>query len=259
VSSVNDDTTMPVRPHAPAPAPAPLPENRDEFRQGIVKMAPMVLGAIPFGIAYGILAVQGGLTIGETLLMSIVVFAGASQFMAVGMFSAGVGWPTIVLSTFLINVRHLVMGLSISPYLSQTPPGWQRMIAFGMTDEAYLASITHYREQDAEQGNPHFLLAAGLSMYTVWFLSCVVGAIAGHSIADPLKWGLDFAMPATFLTMLLPEVVSKRLLAVVAVAASSAVGAYVLIPGKWYIIIAVVVGTATGVVLETLAENRPSR
>ncbi|HET6351787.1 MAG TPA: AzlC family ABC transporter permease [Coriobacteriia bacterium] len=227
---------------------------RDEFRTGLKKSLPVMLGVVPFGVAYGILAVQS-LTIGETLLMSVVVFAGASQFMAAGMFASGVGGITIVLSTLLINVRHLVMGLSLSPYLSETSPWWQRLVAFGMVDESYMISITHYREQGRPQGSPHFLLASGLSLYVLWFLATLVGAVAGASISDPLKWGLDFAMPATFLTMLLPQVVSRRQLAVVSAAAIAAVGAYVLIPGKWYIIIAVVAGVATGIILETRAER----
>ena len=222
---------------------------------GLLKTLPVVVGVIPFGLAYGVLAVQGGLTIAETLLMSLVVFAGASQFMAAGMFQSGVDGATIVVSTLLINVRHLVMGLSLSPYLSEVRPGWQRMLAFGMVDESYLTTITHYREQGAPTGNPHFMLASGLLMYVVWFAASALGAVAGHSISDPLKWGLDFAMPATFLTMLLPQVVSRRLLLVVTVAAVAAVASFLLIPGKWYIIIAVAVGTATGVILETRQER----
>ena len=231
------------------------PEAAHQFRLGVAKTLPVVLGVIPFGLAYGILSTQAGLTVWETLFMSLVVFAGASQFMAVGMFQSGAGGLTIVLSTLLINVRHLVMGLSISPYLSETTPAWQRALAFGMVDESYLTTITHYREEGSAQGSPHFMLASGLSMYVAWAIASVLGALAGHAITDPLKWGLDFAMPATFLTMLLPQVVSRRLLVVVLVAAAAAVSAFVLIPGKWYIIIAVAVGTLTGVVLETRAEK----
>lgn len=230
--------------------------DRHQFRLGVTKSLPIVLGVVPFGLAYGVLAVQGGLTIAETMLMSLIVFAGASQFMAAGMFASGVGGLTIVLSTLLINLRHLVMGLSISPYLSETSPAWQRLVAFGMVDESYMISITHYREQGTPQGSPHFLLASGVTMYVMWFCSSLIGAVAGHSISDPLSWGLDFAMPATFLTMLLPQMMSRRLLAVVGLAAAASLAAFLLIPGKWYIIIAVVVGTAAGVALESRDEAR---
>jgi len=233
--------------------------NAHEFRQGLRKMLPIVLGVVPFGLAYGVLSVQGGLTVAETMLMSMVVFAGASQFMAVGMFQTGVGGLTIVISTLLINVRHLVMGLSLSPYLTETTPKWQRLLAFGMVDESYLTTITHYREQGEPQGNPHFMLAAGLTMYVVWNVASLVGALAGNAIADPLKWGLDFAMPATFLTMLLPQVVSRRLFLVAATSALAATATFILIPGKWYIMIAVAVGVATGLALEIRAERQEAR
>lgn len=235
--------------------PRTVTDNRHQFRLGLVKTLPLALGAVPFGIAYGILAVQAGLTVTEAVLMSLVVFAGASQFMAVVMIQSGAGLPLIVASTLLVNLRHLMMGLSLSPYLSETTPRWQRVLAFGMTDESYLTSVTHYRDQDEAQGNPYFMLGSGGFMYVEWALASLLGALAGHAISDPLKWGLDFAMPATFLTMLLPQVVSRRFAAVVAVSAFVATASYVLIPGKWYIILAVVAATATGVALETRAER----
>lgn len=231
-------------------------DNSHQFRLGFVKTLPLALGCLPFGLAYGVVAIQAGLTVAETMLMSLVVFAGASQFMAVVMIQAGAGIPLVIASTFLVNLRHLVMGLSISPYLSQATPWWQRIVAFAMTDESYITSVTHYRDQAEEQGNPSFLLGAGAAIYLFWGTASLVGALAGHSISDPLKWGLDFAMPATFLTMLLPQIVSRRLAAVVMVSATVATAAYVLVPGKWYIILAVVTATLTGIVLEVLAEKR---
>jgi predicted branched-subunit amino acid permease len=128
------------------------------------------------------------------------------------------------------------------------------MLAFGMVDESYLVSVTHFREHGQDSGSRHFMLASASAMYFVWAASSLAGAMAGHAIADPLKWGLDFAMPATFLTLLLPQMVSLRLLVVVVVAATAATASYVLVPGKWYILIAVVAGTAAGLLLETLAE-----
>jgi len=238
-------------PHVPSRA-----ENLHQMRLGLVKMVPLVLGAVPFGLAYGIVAVQSGLTVIETLAMSLIVFAGASQFMAVVMIQAGAGIPLIVASTLLVNLRHLMMGLSISPYLSETTPRWQRVLAFAMTDESYLTSITHYREPDNGQPNPYFMLGAGGSMYVTWAAASLVGALVGNAISNPLQWGLDFAMPATFLTMLLPQIVSRRLAAVVMVSGVVATATYVLVPGKWYIIVAVIAATVTGVVLETLAEKK---
>lgn len=231
-------------------------DNRQQLKLGFLRTLPLALGAVPFGLAYGVIATQAGLTVAETMLMSLVVFAGASQFMAVVMVQSGAGMFLIILSTLLVNLRHLMMGLSISPYLSETTPWWQRVVAFGMTDESYLTSVTHYRDQPEEQGNPRFMLGAGGSIYVAWAAASLVGALAGNSIANPLAWGLDFAMPATFLTMLLPQVVSRRVGVVVVVSAVVATATYVMVPGKWYIILAVVAGVATGVVMETLSDRR---
>jgi 4-azaleucine resistance transporter AzlC len=226
------------------------------FRAGLLKTLPVVIGVIPFGLAYGILAVQAGLSIGETLLMSLVVFAGASQFMAAGMFQAGAGGPLIVFSTLLINLRHLVMGLSLSPYFRHETSRWRGLLAFGMADESYLVSITHFRETGDPRGSRHYMLGSEFLMYVVWAASSLAGAIAGHSLSDPLAWGLDFAMPATFLTLLLPQVISLRLLVVTVVAGAAATVSYLLIPGKWYVLIAVAAGMAAGLLLEGRSEAR---
>lgn len=231
-------------------------DDRHQLRLAIGKTLPLALGCVPFGLAYGVLSVRAGLTVAETMLMSLVVFAGASQLMAVVMLQAGAGFPLIVASTFLVNLRHLMMGLSISPYLTETTPWWQRILAFSMTDESYVTSVTHFREQEAAQGNPYFMLGSGGLIYVVWAAASLVGALAGQAVQDPLRWGLDFAMPATFLTMLLPQVVSRRLLAVVGASAAVATAAYVLVPGKWYIILAVATGTLLGLVLESREQGR---
>jgi 4-azaleucine resistance transporter AzlC len=244
---------------APAPgaaAPDASGERVREFRHALVKTAPLLLGVIPFGLAYGVVATQAGLTVAETVLMSLLVFAGASQFMAVVMIQAGTGMPLIVISTLLINLRHLLMGLSLSPYLSEQHPRWHRLLAFGLVDETYLTTITHYRESGLEQGSPWFMLSSAGLFYCTWATASLIGAIAGHSIPDPMKWGLDFAMPASFITMLLPQIVSKRIAIVVAVAAVTATLGYLYVPGKWYILIGALAAVAVGVALETAEERK---
>lgn len=227
-----------------------------EFWAGMTHTLPFVLGAIPFGVSYGILSVQAGLSIVETQLMSIIVFAGAAQFMALGMIQAGVSAPLIIMSTFLINLRHMVMGLSLSPYLAKTGPWWHRVLAFGMTDESYIASITHYRKNPPEQADPFFALGSSTLLFTGWQLMTIAGTLTGSSIANPLDWGLDFAMPATFLVMLLAQITSQRL--VIVAATSGVVGtlSYLYIPGKWYIIIATLAACLVGLALEWVDERR---
>lgn len=233
-----------------------------EFGSGVQKTAPLMLGVLPFGLAYGIMATQGGLTLAETGLMSLVVFAGSAQFMAAGMFQAGAGAFWIVFSTLLINLRHLLMGLSLAPYLAKQKSGRLFLLAFGMTDETYAATISHYQAMGLPDGSPGFMLGSNTGLYTAWFISSITGALLGHELSihhiDPLTWGLDFAMPATFLSILIPQVCSLRVLAVVLASGACAVAAYQLIPGKWYIIIATVIATGLGTWLEIGGERRCS-
>lgn len=226
------------------------------FWQGIKKTIPLLIGLIPFGLAYGIMGTQAGLTVAEIALMSLVVFAGSAQFMAVQMISQGVGFSIIVFSTLLINLRHILMGLSLSPYLNRLRTGWLSFLAFGMVDESYAVTINHYQESESIDGDPFFMLGSSFGMYVVWLSCSIAGGLLGQSINDPLSWGLDFAMPATFLSILVPQIKSLRVLTVILISGASAVAAYLLIPGKWYIIIATVLATVVGTYLEVKEERR---
>ncbi|OLN29409.1 AzlC family ABC transporter permease [Desulfosporosinus metallidurans] len=230
--------------------------NYNEFLMGIKKTTPLMVGVIPFGLAYGIMGAQAGLKFSEITLMSIFVFAGSAQFMAVGMIKEGISFAFIVFSTLLINLRHLLMGLSLAPYLNTQKRRWLYLLAFGMVDESYASTINHYQESGSEQGNPYFMVGAALGMYIFWIGSSVVGGLLGHSIKDPLSWGLDFAMPATFLSILVLQIKSARMLIVFLVSGITAIAAYIYIPGKWYIIIATVAATATGAFMELTEESR---
>jgi 4-azaleucine resistance transporter AzlC len=227
-----------------------------EFFNGFKKTLPLIIGMMPFGLAYGILGSQAGLSTLEIALMSIIVFAGSSQFMAVQMISQNVGLGFIVLSTFLINLRHCLMGLSLSVYLNKLKSSWLYLLAFGLTDESYAISINHYQRSNSDEGNPWFMLGSSFGVYSFWLVFSIVGGLLGNSIKDPLSWGLDFAMPATFLSILIPQIVSLRIFIVVAISGICAVAAYLYVPGKWYIIIATVVAVIVGTTMEVIDERR---
>ena len=116
--------------------------NVGEFRAGIRDTLPLMLGVFPFGLAYGIFAQSMGLTPGETILMSLTVFAGAAQFISLPMFAAGAGLMMISLTTLLINLRHLLMGASLAPYMEKLPFAWKAFLCFGMADETYAVAIS---------------------------------------------------------------------------------------------------------------------
>ncbi len=219
-----------------------------DFRRGAADTLPILLGVVPFGIAFGIVGLTVGLTAFETVFMSLAVFAGAAQFISVTMIGMGVvDFTLIVFTTLLINLRHLLMGASLAPYLAGLSLPRQAVLAFGMVDETYAITI----DRIARLGySDSYQLGANAAAYLAWFLATVAGVLAGEYIPDPLAWGLDFAMPATFLAMLVPRLTTRTSLAVCLAAAAVAVGAALSLPGKWYIILAGLAATLVGGLLE---------
>ncbi len=205
---------------------------------------PLMIGLVPFGLAYGIIARQSGLTWFETYFMSLTVFAGAAQFTTVSMISSGgVQFLLILFTTLLINLRHLLMGASLAPYLQKLKIKWQALLAFGMADESYALTITYYREKGF---NPVYQLSANLAIYFSWTTTSGLGAAFGGIIKNPLKWGLDFAMPATFIVLLIPQLKTRKEIVVCFSAAIISVAGAIILPGKWYIIIAAVSAAIIG-------------
>lgn len=210
--------------------------------------APVLLGVIPFGITCGVMGKAAGLTPVEIILMSLLVFAGAAQFVSITMIAAGItDFVLIVFTTFLINLRHLIMSASLAPYMLKLPLSYQAILSFVMTDESY-AMTTNRIYKDGY--NPHYQLGTSMSLYVVWAISTVIGVIMGSHIKDPLSWGLDFAMPATFLVLLMPRLVDRISVCVCTLAGVIAVLGAMYLPGKWYIIISCLGASVIGAMLE---------
>ncbi len=219
-----------------------------DFRQGVRDSLVIMIGVIPFGITCGVMALSVGLTPVETILMSLTVFAGAAQFISITMLGDGAaGWGIISLTTLLVNLRHLLMGASLAPYMLKLPAGLQALLTFGMADETYAITISRTQKTGY---SPGYQFGANTAGYVTWALSTVAGVLIGGHISDPLAWGLDFAMPATFLALLMPRLVNRTSLAVFAVAAVVAVLGALYLPGKWYIILACIIASLTGGLLE---------
>ncbi len=224
-----------------------------DFSQGVIDSGPLLLGIVPFGITCGIMGLTAGLTGLETVLMSFVVFAGASQFIAITMIGAGItGWGVIVLTTLLVNLRHLLMGVSLAPYLMRQPVTHQALLSFLLTDESYAMTVSRI----AQNGySAPYQLGVSISVYLSWGLATGAGVVAGSYIPDPLAWGLDFAMPATFLVLLLPRLIDKISLAVCLVAGLTAILGAAYLPGKWYMIAACGAAVLVGGLMEGRAED----
>ncbi|WP_425060371.1 Inner membrane protein YgaZ [Sporomusa carbonis] len=219
-----------------------------DYWQGIRDSLPVMMGVVPFGITCGVMGLTAGLTPVETVSMSLLVFAGAAQFISITMLGAGItGWGLIVFTTLLINLRHLLMGASLAPHLLKLPLTRQLLLAFTLTDESYAVTVNRTTRAGYSAS---YQIGSSVAFYITWAISTVLGVVVGRYIPDPLAWGLDFAMPATFLAMLMPRLVNFVSVAVCGVAAITAIIGAAYFPGKWYIIAACVAASITGGILE---------
>ncbi len=232
--------------------------NAGAFLAGIRAQAPILLGIIPFGMIYGIAALEAGLSPAVAIGMSVIVFAGSSQFIAAQLFAAGAPGLIIVLTTFIVNLRHMLYSASIAPYTRHLPRHWKFILPFGLTDEVYAVVITHYRQQDAaalRRGNDHwFFLGAGFTLWSSWVSSSIVGVLLGASV--PAGWSLDFALALTFIALLIPTLEDRPTVTAALLAGITAVLARDL-RYNLGLVLAVLVGIGAGVLAERLGRAAP--
>jgi 4-azaleucine resistance transporter AzlC len=179
--------------------------KRAEFLAGIKNTLPILLGVLPFGLIYGASAQQAHLPSALAQAMSSIVFAGSAQFVIVQLVASGtVPIGIIVLTVAIINLRHMLYSASLAPYLKRLGPFWQMPLAYLLTDEAYAVAITHY-QQPGENTHKHwYFLGAELALWSTWQASTAVGILLGAHI--PASWSLDFALPLTFIALVVPAI-----------------------------------------------------
>lgn len=231
--------------------------RRQEFLNGARDTLPLVIGAMPFGIIFGTLAGGAGLSPWGAMGMSLFVFAGASQFIAMGMICAGTAWPMIVLTAFVVNFRHLLYTATLLPHLRRLPTRWQVALAFGLTDETFAVAVGRWAGQDGSAFKHWYQFGSMLFMYVSWNTCTLLGIAAGKLMRGIGGWGLDFAMIAAFIGIVVPYLKRRPNLCAVLVAGIGAL-AFNGLPHKLGLIAATVLGIAAGVAAESCkAEGKP--
>ena len=225
--------------------------RRTEFFTGARDTLPLVIGAVPFGIIFGTLSGSAGLSTAATMGMSLFVFAGSAQFIAMGLVAAGTVWPMVILATFVVNFRHLLYTATLLPYLKRLPPRWQAVLAFGLTDETFVVAVRRWGWKDDSPYKHWYQLGSMVFMYTNWNICTVVGLIAGRMLQDIGGWGLDFAMVAAFIGMVIPYLKDRPNICAALAAGGSAL-LFNGLPHKLGLIIASIVGIAAGVAADRL-------
>ena len=163
-----------------------------EFWQGVKATFPLVVGAIPFGIIFGAVAVNSGLSVAATAAMSAFVFAGSSQFVAAGLVAGGAGAFIIILTTFVVNLRHSLYSATLAPHMKHLPQRWLVPLGFWLTDESFLVVEQRYRQPDASPYKHWFFLGSAIFMYTNWQLCTWIGICRRPGAARPGQLGARF-------------------------------------------------------------------
>jgi 4-azaleucine resistance transporter AzlC len=181
--------------------------QRSQFISGVRDELPILIGGAPFGMVYGILALSAGLTPFDAQAMSAVVFAGSAQFITVELVHAATPALVIILTGFVVNLRHALYSASIAPFVRHLSPAWKGLLAYLLTDEAYAVTITHYRQEGDLTHKHWYFLGAGLALWTTWQLSTAVGIFLGAQV--PASWGLEFTLALTFIALVVPLIQNR--------------------------------------------------
>lgn len=224
-----------------------------EFVSGMRAGLPVVLGFVPIGIAFAIMARQAGFTVAQTCGFSIFVFAGASQMMAVGMHAQGASIIAIILATFLLNFRHLIMSTCVFERIKHSTLKQKLIASFGVTDESFALFTT----EKEERCTIAYLMGMNLALYTAWNAGTFIGAIASDFLPVIITASLGVALYALFIGLLVPNITKNfRLgLLVVLTAICNTVLAQ-LMPSSWALIISTLVCAFIGVFTVDLDNNK---
>lgn len=214
---------------------------------GCREALPVILGYLPVGFAYGLLARQAGLSPLLTGLMSLIVFAGSAQFICVAMLGAGTAFLPIIITTFLVNLRHLLMSASLAPYYRKFNGRWLPFLAFGLTDETFavVSTVLHKEPKDEK-----FIFALNMSSYAAWVAGSLLGGLLGGFLAGFTAMGLEYALYAMFIFLLVLQLNSWRMAAVSFFTGLAALVCCKFLPGQWYIITATFIGATIGLVTD---------
>ena len=215
----------------------------------IMPNTPMLVGAAPFGVIFGALAVSAGLSAWGALALSGVVFAGSSQFVAVSLMAAGAALPVIWLTTLVVNLRHALYSAALLPHAQGLSARWRWCLAFWLTDETFAVVEHRLRTQGMGADGQWFWLGSSLAMYLNWLGWTLVGVVLGQNIPGLESWGLDFAMAATFTAIVTPQLARRPVLAAAVCAGVTALLARGL-PYKLGLMLAAAAGVLGGMLAE---------
>lgn len=215
---------------------------------GVRRTLPVAVSSAAFGFVLGVLARGAGLSLLEMVLMSALVFAGASQLIAVGLWASPLPVWTIILTTLVVNLRHLLLGAALRPWFARLSAPKAYGSLYFLVDETWALLMQEFRRGGRDAA---FLMGSGLTLFVAWVSSSAAGQMVGAAISerDLAEWGLDFVFTAVFTALLVGMWKSKSDLLPWGVAAGVALLTWWLLPGtNWYILLGGLAGSVAGAV-----------
>ena len=226
--------------------PADQTGKQHPLKGGVAAAWPICLGYLPIGLAFGVLAQKAGLSPLQIGLMSVFVFAGSSQFIAVSMLAAGASFLSIVATTFVVNLRHFLMSSALAVYLKNADRKKLSLFAYGVTDESFAVNLAKFRDSHWDLNSA---LVTNQTANLTWIITTMLGGIGGQFIPAHTL-GIDYALIAMFICLLVFQIRGAIYVLTAVIAGMFAVFLSLLIPGNSYIVIASMVAAAVGVVLK---------
>ncbi|MFJ9500139.1 AzlC family ABC transporter permease [Brevibacillus centrosporus] len=227
-------------------------EGEETFLAGVKDCIPTLLGYLSIGFAAGVVEKTAGLSITEIALLSICLYAGSAQFIAAGMMVANGSASAIIITIFFVNLRHILLSAALSPYFRHLTPVRNMLIGSLLTDETFGVAINEAAKR--KRISEKWMHGLNITAYANWIIANIAGAYLGQWIADPEKFGLDFALPAMFIGLLVLSMVSRkqwRLDIVVGISAVVlAVGVSLVLGGNIGVIAATLIASTIGMVIE---------
>lgn len=218
-----------------------------QFWRGVAAEFPLLVGVFPFGLIFGVIALDAGLSKAAAQASSAIIFAGSSQFVFAQLVHNNAPALVMVVSIFIVNLRHALYSASIAPYFEKLSGRVKPFLAYLLTDEAYAIAIVDLRKNPDTPNQQWFYLGAGLALWTTWQISTALGIFLGAAV--PSSWSLDFTLALTFIAMMVPLLKDRPSVAAALAAGITALVGYAL-PYKLGLVAAAVVGILTGTLLE---------
>ncbi len=223
----------------------------DLIKGGLKAAWPICIGYIPLGLAFGILAQKAGFDAVDIALMSVIVFAGSSQFIAAAMLSAGAAPISIVLTTLMVNLRHVLMSSALAIHLHNASRRFLSLFAYGVTDESFAVNMVKFREGG---WHPYQALTVNHAANLTWIISTILGGYGGQFIAEG-SFGIDYALSAMFLCLLVFQLRGRIYILAAIISGCLAIIISLLLPGNSFIVIASLLGATAGFALKRYAQR----